>query len=69
MEGSAEQGPLEEEEELGLWLWAEVTNPNPALGPAEGTVAAVDTLVPGAPDFCANRVPTGQKNKRNNTTR
>lgn len=55
MEGSAEQGPLEEEEELGLW--AEVANPNPVLGPAGGTVAAVDTLVPGAPDFCANRVP------------
>lgn len=48
--GSAELRPLEEEEEAGLWLGAELEKVK--LGPG-----AADAGADADADFCANRVP------------
>ena len=47
MEGSAELGPLDEEEEEGLWLGKLKTT----LGATGGMLAAVDALTGVAADF------------------
>lgn len=48
VDGSAELRPLEEEEEAGLWLGAELEKVKLGPGAADAFTAA---------DFCANRVP------------
>lgn len=65
VDGSAELRPLEEEEEVGLWLGAELEKVNSPLGPAGGAWAAADAFTPAAAaaDFWANRVPVNRNVK------